>query len=404
MTERSDSPTAAAVNAAVDWLTGPATIKDNRPVGPHGGKMPVDFWNGAIRGEYLVAARQWDSFCPVWHTGQAVKALVLAAGALDRPEWLEAARFSAEFILQNRVTAGADSGLILAYEDHPDKVNTSAVLESLDGLFHLSAATGDPRYREAAVAALRWCMSKAWDADAQVFNDVYDVAGKRFLFGVHASQGRPLLDDAVFLQGWRLTGDEAFKNVAVRTAETLLRDESPPGNWVNYIPCNRANGNIHPRHAYWWGMPMSDVYDATGDERFLACFSRAVDWYRQALRRDGGIIRNTYTDFNTDSFGHATSGAACAVIVFLKHFARTGDRGILEYARRGLDYCMRMQFTKPDDPNLKGCILEKILPPDGTDRSPYHVRDLGTIFFIQAAARMLRLENKGAAGEIATAS
>ncbi len=390
MTKISDSTTVAAMNTAVEWLTGPATIKDNRPVGPHGNKMSIDFWNGAIRGEYRVATRQWDTFCPIWHTGQTVKALVMAADALQRPEWLEAAKFSAEFILRNRVTAGADSGLILAYEDHPDKVNTSAVLESLDGLFHLSAATGDKRYEQAAIDALLWCMNKAWDASAQVFNDVYDVSEKRFLFGIHASQGRPLLDDAVFIKGWRITGDEAFKNVAVCTAETLLRDESPPGNWVNYIPCKRKSGNIHPRHAYWWGLPMADIYDATGDERFLACFLRAVDWYRQALRRDGGIIRNTYTDFNTDSFGHATSGAACAVLGFLKHFARTGDRDILAYAWRGLDYCLRMQFIQPDDPNLKGCILEKVMPPDGTDRSPYHVRDLGTIFFIQAAALMLK--------------
>jgi hypothetical protein len=50
---------------------------------------------------------------------------------------------------------------------------------------------------------------------------------------------------------------------------------------------------------------------------------------------------------------------------------------------------MRVQFTNPSDENLRGAILEKILPPDGTDASPYHLRDLGTIFFVQAAALML---------------
>jgi hypothetical protein len=48
-----------------------------------------------------------------------------------------------------------------------------------------------------------------------------------------------------------------------------------------------------------------------------------------------------------------------------------------------------MQFVEPSDPNLKGCILEKVLEPDGTDRSPYYIRDLGTIFFAQAAAQLL---------------
>jgi hypothetical protein len=62
----------------------------------------------------------------------------------------------------------------------------------------------------------------------------------------------------------------------------------------------------------------------------------------------------------------------------------------LPLAERGLSYCMRMQFTKPKDANLAGCVLEKVLPPDGTDTSPYHIRDLGTIFFVQAMAQYLK--------------
>jgi hypothetical protein len=33
--------------------------------------------------------------------------------------------------------------------------------------------------------------------------------------------------------------------------------------------------------------------------------------------------------------------------------------------------------------------LERVNPPNGSDRLPYHLRDLGTIFFVQAAARLL---------------
>jgi hypothetical protein len=39
------------------------------------------------------------------------------------------------------------------------------------------------------------------------------------------------------------------------------------------------------------------------------------------------------------------------------------------------------------DLNLTGCIIEKVLPPDGTDRSLYHIRDIGSIFFIIAGCR-----------------
>ena len=62
---------------------------------------------------------------------------------------------------------------------------------------------------------------------------------------------------------------------------------------------------------------------------------------------------------------------------------------MLETHRTALKHCLRMQFTNPTDPNLRGAVLEKVLPPDGTDRLPYRVRDLGTIFFCQAAALAL---------------
>jgi hypothetical protein len=379
---------------AVKWLTETATVKDNQPVGTHGSKMPVKFWNGAIRGEYNIASKQWNCLCPIWHTGQAVKALVMAADVLDNPDLLESAKFSAEFIMQNRIAEGKDKGLILAFEDHPDKVNTSAVLESLDGLFFLSEATGNKKYQDAVLDALYWVKSNAWRQEEKIFNDIYDLITGEFVFGVNGSQGRPLLDDAVFIKGWELSGDESLKQIAVNIAETLLKDESPAGNWIKYIPCNRRYGNIHPRHAYWWGMPMLEVFKASGEERFLQCFFRSVNWYKKALRKDGGFIRGTYTDFNTDSFGHATSGTACAVIAFLKYYEYTGDKEIIEYIEKGLDYCIKMQFTNPEDTNLKGAILEKILFPDGTDCSPYYIRDLGTIFFIQAAALYLRVFNR----------
>ena len=67
---------------------------------------------------------------------------------------------------------------------------------------------------------------------------------------------------------------------------------------------------------------------------------------------------------------------------------RCGTRYVPLMAR-SLNYCMDMQFTRPDDPNLLGAVLEKVLPPDGTDCSPYEIRDLGTIFFLQAATTCL---------------
>ena len=111
----------------------------------------------------------------------------------------------------------------------------------------------------------------------------------KFLEHDHACQNRPLLDDAVFLKGWHRSGNGEFRQIAMETAETLLRDENPPGNWIKYIPCDKNSGKIHPRHAYWWGNLMLDLYRETGDEWFFAAFRRAADRYRKAIRTDGGL-------------------------------------------------------------------------------------------------------------------
>lgn len=134
---------------------------------------------------------------------------------------------------------------------------------------------------------------------------------------------------------------------------------------------------------------MMDAWLDSEDRRFYDSFIRSLHWYAGALRKDGGFFRGNYLDGGTDSFGHATSGSACAAILFLRAATELHDPTFLPLAKRVLDYCLKVQFRHPDDPNLHGAILEKVHPPDGTDASPYHLRDLGTIFFIQAATLCL---------------
>jgi hypothetical protein len=48
-----------------------------------------------------------------------------------------------------------------------------------------------------------------------------------------------------------------------------------------------------------------------------------------------------------------------------------------------------MQFRDVHDPNLQGAVIEAVNAPRGSDASPYYLRDLSTIFFVQAASRLL---------------
>ncbi len=380
---------------ACRWLTDVAQVTDAADItDDHRRRHRHQHWTGAIRGEYRASERKWSFFCPVWHTGQAVKALVMASHHLG-DHLLQPAIAGADFILANQLTKGPDAGLILAWEDHPDKVNTSAILEGLDGLFMLSDATGDKRYRDAALAALTWIADHAWIQGEGLLRDLYDVDNRRFIERGYLVTGRPLLDDGIFLRGFEENGEPRFRTLALEIAERLLVDEDPDGNWVTYPPCNLYKEMLHPRHAFWWGRPMLKVFDHTGDKRFLDLFKRSVNWYVNAMTLDGAIMRGTRRDFKTDSFGHATSGTAGALLMFVEAATKAYDNTLAEPIQRALAFCLRMQFTKAQDPNLQGAILEKVLPPDGSDASPYYLRDLGTIFFIQAASDYLHAVDKG---------
>jgi hypothetical protein len=387
-----------AMLLACRWLTEIAQVKtETIPDEDNTRNHRHHNWRGAIRGEYSVAERQWGFFCPIWHTGQAVKALVAAYRVTGEKQLLASARSGASFIgsEQNQTEGDDDFGLIHAYEDFGDKINVSAILETLDGLFALADATGEQCYEKWALDALHWIARKAYLPGEGEVRDVYDPAAHcivevpSWTAGKLSQRGRPLLDDAVFLTGFERSGEESLRRIFFEIAERLLATEAPPGNWIGFGPCDPQAGNIHPRHAYWWGKPMLRAWQSSGDEKYLHCARRAADWYVQALRTDGGIIRNTYRDFNTDSFGHATSGTACAAILFQEYSAATGTNDYAEPTQRALNFCQTMQLHSPRDPNLTGVILEKVLPPDGTDRHPYYVRDLGTIFFVQAAATFL---------------
>ncbi len=384
---------------AADWLVDRAQIR----TGSHGLTESnfehldrYDNLQGAFRGEYVAGTGKWDVFCPVWHGGQAVKALALAYIALGDERYLQAARDGAEFILRAQITdeSHPDFGLIRAYED--SNINTSAILECLDGLFSLTEITGETRYLNAAVHALQWVQKRMFIPIEGLFRDDYSeergiLDRASFMSAeVFPQPGRPLLDDGVFLKGYEATGDEHLRQVALATARRLLRDEQPEGNWINYPPANPVTGSIHPRQAFWWGRPMWMVYEDTGEMRFLDCCRRSAQWYVQAMRSDGGMFRDTYRDWRTPSFGQATSGIACAAILWHDLISRYGDEQWIEPLQRALGFCRSMQFTNVTDDNLSGAILEKVLPPNGSDSSPYYLRDVGTTFYLQALCMVLR--------------
>lgn len=379
-----------SLTRACEWLVKVAQVKEESPTGNIKVRHKHIFWKGVIKGEYSVKDKEWGFYGPIWHTGQAVKALIMAYKIIKKDWLLEGAKAGADFIIHNQIRNKSDSdyGLILAYEDFSDKVTISGILGCLDGLISLSEITGEKFYWEVTIDAARWVIERAYQGNG-LFYDLYDPKAHEFVKYAYKIKGRPLSDDGILWKVYKKTGERQFLKVFLEACDRLLRDEDPPGNWINYPPCDPVKGSIHPWHAYWWGRPMIYAFQETGDRRYLACALRSGQWYQKAQRRDGGLIRGTYQDFNTNSFGHATSGICCGMILWQELERILNEKLFQSSLKLALEYSINMQFREVSDANLRGCILEKVLPPDGTDRSPYHIRDLGAIFFIQAVSEYI---------------
>jgi hypothetical protein len=378
-----------AIRLGCGWLTDVAQIKGDKLNGAENNSRQLmhKHWKGALRDDYRAADRKWDFSAPMWHTGQAIKALVMASRVLEDDQYVAAARFSADFIgaERNADRRGKNFGLIYAYEYKSDDVNTSGLLETLDGLFVLSEATGDRKYSDWALDAAFWVARNAYLGDG-LFRDAFDVKTNQFVPAPWQSDkpGRPLLDDAIGLKAYKLTKNALGRKIFFATADRLLKEEEAPGNWSHYPPGARSAYG-HPRQSFWWGRPMIAAFQESGDRRYLECARRVGDWYLHLTRDESDPFHGSLRA----SAGMDTSGMACAAILWLDLYLETKDERWMSAARRALQYCLNMQFREVQDPNLKGAFLEQVLPPNGSDRSPFYVRDIATIFFIQAACRLL---------------
>jgi hypothetical protein len=93
-----------SLESACEWIVDIAQVKTDELIFEKNKyNLHHRKWKGAVRGEYSAAKAEWDFFCPIWHTGQCVKALVSAYNVLKDERLLEAAKSGADFIGSERM-------------------------------------------------------------------------------------------------------------------------------------------------------------------------------------------------------------------------------------------------------------------------------------------------------------
>ncbi len=375
-----------------DWLAKIARVRSEADRFEDPRRYPHPNYAGAIRNEYDTRTGTWYLNGPVWHTGQAIRSLLVAHRHSPDPSLLDACLAMGRFVVANIVEAPGhpNDGLLLAYEGDNVTVNNQTVFETLPGLLDLAQWTQDVGWtahaRRAADFALRGLLP-----EEGLIVDHYHVERAQFVRDPdNPLPGRPLLDGGTLVQLARATGDETYLRAFLTMSDRALREENPPGTWIIFPPWHADSGRLHIRTSWWWGYPLLQAYDLSGDARFWQATLRVGDWYLAQQNLDGGFYYSPLRNGKHVSLGLATSGAAVACIIWSDLYGRTGDPKYRDAVNRSVRFLLAAQFAAAaSDPNIRGALWESPNPPDGTACPGFLIRDIATILAIQAADRVL---------------
>jgi hypothetical protein len=329
---------------------------------------------------------------PVWHTGQAIRSLLIAHRHSNDPSLVDACLAMGQFLIANIVdTPGhPNDGLLLAYEGDNVTVNNQTVFETLPGFLDLGQHTQDARWTAHARRAADFTLRGLLPGEGLIV-DHYHVARAQFVRDPdNPLPGRPLLDGGALVQLAQATGDESYRHAFLAMADRAVREENPPGTWIVFPPWHPDSGRLHIRTSWWWGYPLLGAYDLSGDARFWQAALRVGAWYLDQQNLDGGFYYSPLRNGKHVSLGLATSGAAVACIIWSDLYGRTGDPKYQDAVNRSVRFLLAAQFSlTASDPSIRGALWESPNPPDGTACPGFLIRDIATIFAIQALDRVL---------------
>jgi len=371
-----------------DWLIDIAQVIDADS--PH---------HGVIRGEYDTRSREWKLYGPFWHTGQAVRLLLKVYSMAGDEKYLRHALLGGEYMIRDQVLDETDEkyyGFIHGRE--AEQANTASQVEGFAALYELYLTTSDAKWLNSFRLGVDWVARNVYIEGEGLFYNGYSALRDEL---APIEKSRPTNDDAIFWIAYQTFGEPSYRRIFQEVCDRLLKDEDPPGNWLRYPPCFPdvfdSRGSIHARHAWWWGYPMIQAYDACGEEKYLKAGVRAGDWYINNSNIDGGYYYHTTARTRQHlSFDFATSAVGCAVIMWCDLWRRLGEERYVVAIERALGFLLRAQFNQDvEDPNLKGAFFEGLLPPDGTLQPGYYLRDIATIFPARAMLTVLETFPEG---------
>jgi hypothetical protein len=365
--------------------------------------------NGIARCDYNLTEGLWYPYEPAWHTGQAIYALTEAYRLTGKTSYLETAERAGDWWTSLQITDHPTlNGMLNAiHGDHAGQVIVFAtVSDGTAGLFKLHEATGNAKYAEVATRAGDWMLEHMCLLDKGVCYDNVDpetgeVLKENSPFWPDKQDqtlwdvARPNNEGSLFLDMYRFTGREEYREAFLTLCESLVRTQGPEGLWMDFMPNNREDGSVHPRFNLWYAESLLDGYELTGDERYLEAARKTAATYARFQMDDGTIYYRNFVSGCVNRNSICGSAVAFAGIIWL----RLESYGMDEFSENidlSLDWIMKNRFsTDHPDPNLAGAVINTRLR-HRHGKLWFVNRDIGTSFGIRFLAAFLdhRAENQ----------
>ena len=357
---------------------------------------------GKSRCDYNMTLGEWFPYEEPWHTGQLINGLLEAHRVTGRADFLSAATRAGDWWTGLEIADDPSmNGMLRAIhgDSHGEVIVFATVTDGTAGIFRLSEITGEPRYADVATRAGDWMLTNMCDLEQGVCYDNVDPATGEVITEQSDRRDefyylkRPNNEGGLFLDMYRHTGEERYKEAFLALSNSLIEKQDEYGLWMDYRPNNKEAGSYHPRFNLWYAESLLDAYELSGERKYLAAGLRTIERYRKASAKDGAIYYKNFVDGSYDS--GSITGSAVAFLGMLMLRVEQLSPTAVDYTadiERNVDWVLANRFaTDHPDPNLAGAMLNFRVRKSGMKWIVN--RDVGTSFalrFLAAYAESLQ--------------
>lgn len=353
---------------------------------------------GKSRCDYNIMTSHWEPYEEPWHTGQAINALIdsyLITGekkflkqAIQSGNWWISLEIKDHPKLKGMIKSihGAEMGQTIVY---------ATTTDGTAGLFRLATASGNKKYAEVATNAGEWLYKNTFDSVSGLSYDCIDpVTGEvqktwsRFWpdreVQVLNDVARPNAEGSLFLDMYRFTGKEIYKQWFINQCDVMVKTQDENGLWMSFTPNDMLEQSIHPRYNLWNAEALMNGFEITGDKRYLEAVLKTARYHQIMQQKSGTIYYRNYINGRAPDTESVTGSAVSfAGILWLRLLQAGVGKEFEKNIETSVKWVLTNRFSEENiDPNLRGAFID-IRMKDNKGVRWLANRDLGTIFGVR---------------------